>query len=60
MSINSIYEFLFEAFKKDAQLAALLVKTTKLLPKVFETLSYTLDNCASFREKEQGKIPLRN
>lgn len=60
MSINSIYEFLFEALKKDAQLAALLVKTTKLLPKIFETLSYTLDNCASFREKDQGKIPLRN
>ena len=60
MSINSIFEFLFEAFKKDAQLAALLVKTTKLLPKVFETLTYTLDNCASFRDKNQGKIPLRN
>ena len=31
MSLNSILDFLFEAFKRDSQLAALLVKTTKLM-----------------------------
>jgi hypothetical protein len=31
MSLNSILDFLFEAFKRNSQLAALLVKTTKLM-----------------------------
>ena len=35
MSLNSILDFLFEAFKRDSQLAALLVKTTKLMQSVF-------------------------
>jgi hypothetical protein len=32
MCVNSILEFVFEAMKRDTQLASLLVKTTKLLP----------------------------
>lgn len=35
MTLNSILDFLFEAFKRDSQLAALLVKTTKLMQSVF-------------------------
>ena len=38
MALNSILEFLFEAFKRDSQLAGLLVKTTRLLPSVFSLL----------------------
>jgi len=44
MSINSILDFLFEAFKRDSQLAALLVKTTKLMQSVFFLVKHTLDN----------------
>lgn len=43
MSVNSILDFLFEAFKRDSQLAGLLVKTTKLMQSVFFLLSHTLD-----------------
>jgi len=60
MTINSICEFLFESFRRDAQIAALLVKTTKLLPKMFDLIKLTLDNSASFRDPKQGKIPLLN
>jgi hypothetical protein len=38
LSLNSILDFLFEAFKRDSQLAALLVKTTKLMQSVFYLL----------------------
>ena len=44
MTINSILDFLFEAFKRDSQLAALLVKTTKLMPSVFFLIQHTLAN----------------
>lgn len=43
MSLNSILDFLFEAFKRDSQLAALLVKTTRLMDSVFHLIKYTLD-----------------
>jgi len=43
MSLNSILDFLFEAFKRDSQLAALLVKTTKLMQSVFFLIQHTLD-----------------
>ena len=43
MSLNSILDFLFEAFKRDSQLAALLVKTTKLMQSVFFLVQNTLD-----------------
>ena len=36
LALNSIMEFIFEAFKRDQQLANLLVKTTKLMPNLFE------------------------
>ena len=35
MSINSLLEFIFSAMKRDSQLAALLVKTTRLMPSLF-------------------------
>lgn len=44
MALNSILDFLFEAFKRDSQLAALLVKTTKLMQSVFFLVLHTLDN----------------
>jgi hypothetical protein len=44
MTLNSICEFLFEAFKRDSQLAGLLVKTTRLLPSLFVLLKLSLDN----------------
>ena len=56
MSLNSILDFLFEAFKRDSQLAALLVKTTKLMQSVFYLLQFTLDQ---YRQSEQSLI-LRN
>jgi hypothetical protein len=51
MSINSILDFLFEAFKRDSQLAALLVKTTKLMQSVFFLIKHTLDN---YRRDSEG------
>lgn len=44
MCLNSILDFLFEAFKRDSQLAALLVKTTKLMQSTFFLIQHTLDN----------------
>ena len=63
MTINSLIEFIFEAFKRDSQLAALLVKTTKLLPTVFALLTFTLDNVSNFREASMTtnrNLPIRN
>ena len=63
MTINSLLEFIFEAFKRDSQLAALLVKTTKLLPTMFSLLKFTLDNVSSFREANMvtnPNLPIRN
>lgn len=63
MAINSLIEFIFEAFKRDSQLAALLVKTTKLLPTVFQLLTFTLDNVSSFREQRMEtnkRLPIGN
>ena len=42
MAINRILEFLFTAFKRDSQLAATLVKTTRILPRIFNLLKTTL------------------
>jgi len=42
MSLNAVLDFLFEAFKRDSQLAALLVKTTKLMEYVFGLIQSTL------------------
>lgn len=36
------------------------MKTTKLLPKLFDLTKFTLDNSASFRDPSKGKIPLNN
>lgn len=63
MTINSIVEFIFEAFKRDSQLAGLLVKTTKLLPSLLSLLTYTLDHVSSFRENSMEtntRLPIRN
>jgi len=63
MTINSLIEFIFEAFKRDSQLAALLVKTTKLLPTAFSLLTFTLDNVSNFRESSMEtnpNLPIRN
>lgn len=63
MTLNSIIEFIFEAFKRDSQLAGLLVKTTKLLPSLFKLLTFTLDNASHFREQSMltnPKLPIRN
>jgi hypothetical protein len=51
MTINSIIEFIFEAFKRDGQLAGLLVKTTKLLPTLLNLMTFTLDNVSNFKER---------
>jgi len=42
MCLNSVLEFIFVAMKRDSQLANLLVKTTKLIPAVFQILKVTL------------------
>lgn len=63
MTLNSVIEFIFEAFKRDSQLANLLVKTTKLLPAVFDIVRQTLDNAASFKVpdmRQNTRLPLRN
>ena len=63
MTLNSVIEFIFEAFKRDSQLANLLVKTTKLLPAVFDIIRQTLDNAASFKVpdmRQNTRLPLRN
>ena len=36
--MNAIMEFIFEAMKRDSSLAATLVRSTKLLPSIFEIL----------------------
>lgn len=43
MTLNTAIEFVFQAMKKDAQLANLLVKTTKLIPALFAVMRQTLD-----------------
>lgn len=43
MALNAIIEFVFEAFKRDAQLANMLAKTTKLLSHVLDTLKSVID-----------------
>ena len=44
LALNSIIEFIFEGFKRDAQLANMLVKTTKLMSHIFDTLKSVIDN----------------
>lgn len=44
MTLNAVIEFIFEGFKRDAQLANMLVKTTKLMNHVFDTLREIIDN----------------
>lgn len=63
MTLNSIIEFIFEAFKRDGQLAGLLVKTTKLLPTLLSLMTFTLDNVSSFKERSMTtnkNLPIRN
>jgi len=43
MTLNAILEFIFEGFKKDAQLANMLVKTTKLMNHIFDTLKAIIE-----------------
>ncbi len=43
MTLNSIVEFIVEGFKKDAQLANMLVKTTKLMNHIFDTLKAIIE-----------------
>ncbi len=44
MSINSLLEFIFSAMKRDSQLAALLVKTTRLMPSLFGLLTKIMED----------------
>lgn len=44
LALNSILEFIFEGFKRDAQLANMLVKTTKLMNHIFDTLKSVISN----------------
>ena len=63
MALNSITEFIFEAFKRDSQLAGLLVKTTKLLPSVLHLFKYTMDKVAPLSEPDpqtNPNLPIRN
>lgn len=59
MSLNSILDFLFEAFKRDSQLAALLVKTTRLMDSVFHLVKNTLDqyreDCMAASSRQPGR-----
>lgn len=43
MVLNSVIEIIFEGFKRDAQMANMLVRTTKLMDHVFNTLKQTID-----------------
>ena len=54
LTLNAIIEFIFEGFKKDAQLANMLVKTTKLLSHIFDTLRSIIDEYNS----EKGLVLL--
>jgi hypothetical protein len=63
MALNGIIEFIFEAFKRDSQIAGLLVKTTRLLPSLLDLLKYTMDHAAYIREQDCGsniRLPIRN
>lgn len=42
LALNSTLDFFFEAFKRDSQIAGLLVKTTKLLPMMFDLIQTTV------------------
>ncbi len=48
LAINSVIELVFEAFKRDAQLANMLVKTTKLMNHVFDSLKEIVDGYEQF------------
>jgi hypothetical protein len=54
MSLNSVLDFIFQAMKKDSQLANLLVKTTKLMPAVFDVLKLTVNNVQSENKQMLG------
>lgn len=41
--LNSILEFIFEGFKRDAQIANMLIKTTKLMTNIFDTLKTVIN-----------------
>lgn len=43
MALNAVMDFLFEAMKRDSQLAGLLVKTTKMMQRVLSLIKHTLD-----------------
>ena len=44
LSLNTNLDFLFSAMKNDAQLAAMLIKTTPLLPKVFSLMKTIINS----------------
>ena len=56
LALNSIIEFVFEGFKRDAQLANMLVKTTKLMNNIFETLTFIIDSFNN--NNRQSSFPL--
>lgn len=62
MSINQILDLLFEAFKRDSQLAALLIKTTKLMDSIFLLIKNTLDQHRIDKSNniENRKLKLKN
>lgn len=60
MALNSILDFLFEAFKRDSQLAALLVKTTKLMQSVFYLIQHTLERHRQDSQTQSQTLRLRN
>ena len=37
-----------------------MVKTTKLLPKLFDLIKLSLDNASSFRDLAKGNLPVQN
>jgi len=51
LSANAIIELIFEAFKRDSQLANMLVKTTKLLNNLFDCLKEVVDHQLSLLNK---------
>ena len=51
LALNAILELVFEGFKRDSQLANLLVKTTKLMSNVFDALRALIDEDVQLQNK---------
>jgi hypothetical protein len=49
LALNAVTEFIFEGFKRDSQLANMLVKTTKLMGHIFDTLVQVVDSFSEDR-----------